>query len=122
MPGVAQASSKRETSIEPHVSSMTENVSAVLEKSPSQPVKLPLFNPSSNKIFNEMERHAMHSNERNEDIQNCKDESRDNFALLSVHSEVMLPYFSLNINRCHKSKFIYPRNIVLNCSDKRDSN
>ncbi|OZC11288.1 hypothetical protein X798_01704 [Onchocerca flexuosa] len=88
MPGVAQAPSKREISIEPHISSTTENVSAVLEKSPSHPVKLPLFNPSSNKIFNEMERHVIHNNERNEDIQNCKDKSRDNFAPLSIHSEI----------------------------------
>ncbi|KAL3994625.1 Repeat in HS1/Cortactin family protein [Acanthocheilonema viteae] len=88
MPGIVGSPSKYETSIESHVFSETENVSATSEKSPPQPVKLPLLNPPSNKIFNGMERHASHRDEKNEDIQNWNNELRNNFESISVHPEI----------------------------------
>ncbi|MCP9261872.1 Src substrate cortactin [Dirofilaria immitis] len=86
MPGVAQSSSKRGISFESHILSMTEN--AVLEKSASHPVKLPVFNPSSTKLCNRIEHHATYSNEKTENVQNCENKSRNNSAFLSVHSEI----------------------------------
>ncbi|CAG9537674.1 unnamed protein product [Cercopithifilaria johnstoni] len=88
MPGIAGLPSKRETSTEPRVFSETENVSVTSEKSSPQPVKLPLFNPSPNKIFNGIERHDPQCDERNENIQNWNNELRNNFAPVSVHSEI----------------------------------
>uniref|UniRef100_A0A158Q6R7 SH3 domain-containing protein n=1 Tax=Elaeophora elaphi TaxID=1147741 RepID=A0A158Q6R7_9BILA len=87
MPGIAGSPSKRETFTELHVSSEIENISAISEKSQPQPVKLPLFNPSSNKISSGTEPSAPHYGGKNEDIQNWDNELRNNFAPLSVHSE-----------------------------------
>lgn len=89
MPGIAASPSKRETLTEPHISSEMGNVPAVLEKFPPQPVKLPLFNPSSDKIFNGTERHTPHNDGRIEDIQNWNNELQNNFASLSIHLEVI---------------------------------
>lgn len=92
MPGLAGSPSKREISIEPHAFSETENVSAIPENS-SQPVKLPLFNPSSNKIFNGMEHHGPQHDEGNGDVQNCDNELRTNSVRSSGHSKVVKKRF-----------------------------
>ncbi|VIO94260.1 Src substrate cortactin, putative [Brugia malayi] len=81
MPGIAGSPAKRETSIELHKNIVTS------ENSPPQPVKLPLFNLSSNKLFNGMERYAPHNVERSENVQNWNNELQNNFAHLSAHSE-----------------------------------
>lgn len=93
MPGIAGSHSKQETTVERHVSSEVQNVSVALGKSSSQLVALPLFNPSSNRVFNEMEHDAPLNDGRIENVQNCDNESRDIFAP-TVHSEVVKNKFA----------------------------
>lgn len=129
MPGITRFS-KYETSTESQVFSETENVSAILQEFPSQPVKLLLFNPSSNKIFSAVKLQAPHRDKRNEDIQNWDNELRNNFAPLSVHLEVIVKkfyyvvkfpvfftLFSFSLYVC-KSKDVFPEITYLSCLDR----